>query len=244
MAHLQEKIKSQNLDGQSEPKKEPVKAENCEVPKDPAIIKQEREAKPSVAKTQRFVPPESAKAARAAWPTPSQRPTQTSHPAPIPTPTSHPEPIQKAAGQSKIEGPHGKLIVPRRKVSAQNRRSPSRPTLMPRRRGYEATPSRPPGIELTEADWDKRFLQRCQLVAEMSNRPPLRHLRARFVCPLPPHCGLRVGNRVWRHQFILWRELCFAMAVVAGFNVDGPGHPVPANFEGSQQIQTRPAPQI
>ena len=127
--------------------------------------------------------------------------------------------------------------MPRSRVSAQDRRSPGRPTRMPRsqgRRGHGGIPSRPPGIDLTEADWAKRILIRCELVAEMSNRPPLRYLRSHFVCPLPPHCGIRIGSRAWRSQFISWRELCFAMAEAAGFEIDGPGPPVPASFEGSR----------
>ena len=87
---------------------------------------------------------------------------------------------------------------------------------MQRRHG--SIPSRPPGLELSEADWQKRFTKRAELIAEVSNRPPLKLLRSHFVCPMPPNIYLRVGSRVWRKQFILWREFSFAMARDAGFD--------------------------
>ena len=87
---------------------------------------------------------------------------------------------------------------------------------MQRRHG--SIPSRPPGLELSEADWQKRFTKRAELIAEVSNRPPLKLLRSHFVCPMPPNIYLRVGSRVWRNQFILWREFSFAMARDAGFD--------------------------
>ena len=87
--------------------------------------------------------------------------------------------------------------------------------MQPRQHG--AIPSRPPGLELTEADWQKRFDKRAELIAEMSNRPPLRHLRRHFVCPLPPNIYIRIGNRAWSNQFRLWRNWAHAMAKDAGF---------------------------
>ncbi len=88
-----------------------------------------------------------------------------------------------------------------------------RPTHMPRPQRQGATG---PG-RVSDAVWAKHCWVRCERVAEMANRPFVKFLRLRGLCPPPPDCGLPVGQRRWHMVFIRWREFCVAMAVLHGF---------------------------
>ena len=65
---------------------------------------------------------------------------------------------------------------------------------------------------LTEADWIRRFQIRCERIADVLNRPQLRHLRTHDLVPWPPYVYTPIGSRRWRNLFCAWRDLCYAMA--------------------------------
>ena len=77
---------------------------------------------------------------------------------------------------------------------------------------------RPPRLDpiTTEIDWNRRLHRRCDLVAKVSNQAPFRYLRSLYICPMPPHCGIRTGCRIWHTAFTAWRAEGLAMAAILG----------------------------